>query len=519
MTFKDLALNEKILCAVEEIGYETPSPIQEQAIPPALCGRDVLGCAQTGTGKTAAFALPILENLSRINSFSGKIRALVLTPTRELALQIEESFVSYGKYLPYRVGLIMGGVSQGGQVAMLHRGVDVLIATPGRLLDLYSQKHIDLSGVEFFVLDEADRMLDMGFLHDVKKIIELLPQRKQTMFFTATMPSEIDKLAKTLLVNPASVAVTPVSSTVELTDQYVYFTDKVKKTELLIELFKSDKVETPCLVFTRTKYGADKLSRKLKSADITAMAIHGDKSQNARQNALDSFKKGKIMVLVATDIAARGIDVAALPAVVNYELPNVPETYVHRIGRTGRAGRSGVAVSLCDIDEKEYLADIEKLIDKKITEANENPFPMTVFEKSPPKTQGKRPTKVAHTQAVKNSAEQKPNSKPDDRETHGLVKTEKSIATSVQKPQAKQQTKQQNRSNKPQRNQQNNLQKPQFPGVKHKNHGNDGNTEKQNGNSVKPNNANGKKGNHGGHSGSRGGNRGRFYKHNAKPKA
>lgn len=450
MTFKDLALDDKILGAIEEIGYETPSPIQEQAIPPALGGRDVLGCAQTGTGKTAAFALPVLEELTRRNSFSGKIRALVLTPTRELALQIEESFRAYGKYLPYRVGLVMGGVSQGNQIATLHRGVDVLVATPGRLLDLHSQKHVDLSGVEFFVLDEADRMLDMGFIHDVKKVIALLPQKKQTMFFTATMPPEIDKLAKSLLVNPASVAVTPVSSTVELTDQSVYFTDKAKKTELLIELFKAGKVGTPCLVFTRTKYGADKLSRKLKAAGVTAMAIHGDKSQGARQNALDSFKSGKIMALVATDIAARGIDVAALPSVVNYELPNVPETYVHRIGRTGRAGRTGVAVSLCDIDEKEYLVDIEKLIGKTVREADENPFPMTVFEKSPPKTPGRRPGKqLAPT--TKPAPEKQPEVKP---ETKPAKQSENRKKTVGQKNKnASQQAKPQNKP-----------QKPQFPG-------------------------------------------------------
>lgn len=446
MTFKDLALGDKILDAIEEIGYETPSPIQQQAIPPALAGRDVLGCAQTGTGKTAAFALPVLEELSKRNSFSGKIRALVLTPTRELALQIEESFRAYGKYLPYRVGLVMGGVSQGNQIATLHRGVDVLVATPGRLLDLHSQKHVDLSGVEFFVLDEADRMLDMGFIHDVKKVIALLPQKKQTMFFTATMPPEIDKLAKSLLVNPASVAVTPVSSTVELTDQSVYFTDKAKKTELLIELFRAGKVETPCLVFTRTKYGADKLSRKLKAAGVTAMAIHGDKSQGARQNALDSFKNGRIMALVATDIAARGIDVAALPSVVNYELPNVPETYVHRIGRTGRAGRTGVAVSLCDIDEKEYLADIEKLIGKKVREADENPFLMTVFEKSPPKTPGRRPGKQPSP------------------EKHSEAKPETRLARQPENHQNP--TGQKNKTALQQTKPQIKPQKPQFPGKK-----------------------------------------------------
>ena len=498
MKFKDLALNEKILRAIEEIGYETPSPIQEQAIPPALAGRDVLGCAQTGTGKTAAFALPVLEELSRRNSFSGKIRTLVLTPTRELALQIEDSFRAYGKYLPYRVGLVMGGVSQVNQVAALRRGVDVLVATPGRLLDLHSQKNVDFSGVEFFVLDEADRMLDMGFIYDVKKVIALLPQKKQTMFFTATMPPEIDKLAKTLLVNPASVAVTPVSSTVELTEQSVYFTDKAKKTELLIELFKAGRVETPCLVFTRTKYGADKLSRKLKAAGITAMSIHGDKSQGARQNALDSFKNGKIMALVATDIAARGIDVAALPSVVNFELPNVPETYVHRIGRTGRAGRTGVAVSLCDIDEKEYLTDIEKLIGKKVAEADENPFPMTVFEKSPPKTPGKRPAK---TSSAPGNAAKLEIKKPEIKEKTTEVKSAKSA------PQ-----KQQPKPQKPQ--------KPQFPGKKRDNRG-EKTTDRGNANNGNANNNGNSKsgnGNVAGNGASRR-NRNRFRRRNNKPKS
>jgi len=498
MNFKDLALNENILRAIEEIGYETPSPIQEQAIPPALAGRDVLGCAQTGTGKTAAFALPVLEELSRRNSFSGKIRTLVLTPTRELALQIEDSFRAYGKYLPYRVGLVMGGVSQGNQIAALRRGVDVLVATPGRLLDLHSQKYVDLSGVEFFVLDEADRMLDMGFIHDVKKVIALLPQKKQTMFFTATMPPEIDKLAKTLLVNPASVAVTPVSSTVELTEQSVYFTDKAKKTELLIELFKAGRVETPCLVFTRTKYGADKLSRKLKAAGITAMAIHGDKSQGARQNALDSFKNGRIMALVATDIAARGIDVAALPSVVNFELPNVPETYVHRIGRTGRAGRSGVAVSLCDIDEKEYLADIEKLIGKKVAEADENPYPMTVFEKSPPKTPGKRPAKTSPAQENAAKPEVK---KPEVKEKTSEVKSAKPVP---KKPQPK-----------PQKQQ-----KPQFPGKNRADRGEKTNDRgnANNGNANTDGNAKNGNGNAAGNGASRR-NRNRFRRRNNKPKS
>lgn len=396
MNFNELKLDGRILKAVKAAGYETPSPIQEKAIPPALDGRDVLGCAQTGTGKTAAFALPILNNLN--GKPQNRIRALVLTPTRELALQIEESFQTYGKYLPYRCGVVMGGVSQQKQIELLKRGVDVLVATPGRLLDLHAQGLADLSGLEFFVLDEADRMLDMGFIHDVKKVIALLPRRRQTMFFTATLPPEIVKLAKSLLVNPVDVAVTPVSSTVELTEQLVYFTDKASKIDLLVSLLQNGAIAGSTLVFTRTKYGADKLCRKLKAAKIEALAIHGDKSQGARQNALDSFKRGKIRVLVATDIAARGIDIEDLPSVVNFELPNIPETYVHRIGRTGRAGKRGTAVSLCDFDEKEYLADIEKLIGKKLKVVEENEFPMTVFVKSPLKVPQPRPSRRGQAQ-------------------------------------------------------------------------------------------------------------------------
>ena len=394
MKFSDLQLDKRILQAVEQVGYTQPSPIQAQAIPPALEGRDVLGCAQTGTGKTAAFALPVLNRMTQETQRSDRIiRALILTPTRELALQIDESIRAYGKFLPYRVGTLIGGVKPGAQIEMLKKGVDVLVATPGRLLDLHAQGLIDLTRLAFFVLDEADRMLDMGFIHDVKKVIGIIPAKRQTMFFTATMPPEIDKLAKSLLYHPVSVAVNPVSSTVDLTEQIVYFTDKASKTDLLISLFNDGTLAGSTLVFTRTKYGADKLSKKLKRAGLNALAIHGDKTQGARQNALDSFKQGKLRALVATDIAARGIDIEDLPYVVNYELPNVPETYVHRIGRTGRAGKTGTAVSLCDFDEKEYLRDIEKLIGKKLTEAKENPFPMTVFVKSPPKVPQPRPQK------------------------------------------------------------------------------------------------------------------------------
>lgn len=392
MLFNELKLDRRILDAVAKEGYTQPSPIQRQAIPPAIEGRDILGCAQTGTGKTAAFALPILQRMA-CNAGRGGIRALILTPTRELALQIEQSFRAYGRYLKFRVGTVMGGVGITPQKEMLEKGVDILVATPGRLLDLNAQGVADLAKLEFFVLDEADRMLDMGFIHDVRKVIALLPPKRQTMFFTATMPPEIVRLTKTLLSNPVEVAVTPVSSTVDLTEQSVYLTDKVKKPDLLIWLLSSDLLAGSTLIFTRTKYGADKLAKRLKKSGIDALAIHGDKSQGARQNALDSFKKGRIRALVATDIAARGIDIEDLPYVVNYELPNVPETYVHRIGRTGRAGKKGVAVSLCDFDEKEYLTDIEKLIKKKIRVEEDNPYPMEVFVKSPPKVPQPRPSR------------------------------------------------------------------------------------------------------------------------------
>ncbi|MFQ7035070.1 MAG: DEAD/DEAH box helicase [Candidatus Borkfalkia sp.] len=393
MNFNELKLDGRILKAVKAAGYETPSPIQEKAIPPALDGRDVLGCAQTGTGKTAAFALPILNNLN--GKPQNCIRALVLTPTRELALQIEESFQTYGKYLPYRCGVVMGGVSQQKQIELLKRGVDVLVATPGRLLDLHAQGLADLSGLEFFVLDEADRMLDMGFIHDVKKVIALLPRRRQTMFFTATLPPEIVKLAKSLLVNPVEVAVTPVSSTVELTEQLVYLPIK-RARRIFSFLFCKRRGRGVHARLYAHEIRRGQIMPQTRAAKIEARHSRRQ-SQGARQNALDSFK-GKIRVLVATDIAARGIDIEDLPSVVNFELPNIPETYVHRIGRTGRAGKRGTAVSLCDFDEKEYLADIEKLIGKKLKVVEENEFPMTVFVKSPPKVPQPRPSRRGQAQ-------------------------------------------------------------------------------------------------------------------------
>lgn len=373
MTFQDLPLQPAILKAVAEAGYTSPSPIQAGAIPPVLAGRDLLGCAQTGTGKTAAFALPILQNLSAQTPQRPCIRALILTPTRELALQIGDSFSAYGKHLKLRHTVIFGGVGQQPQVEALRRGVDILIACPGRLNDLIGQRLIDLSGIEIFVLDEADRMLDMGFIHDVKKVIAKLPRRRQTLLFSATMPKEIEELADSLLHDPAVVKVDPVSSTVDRIDQKLYFVEKKQKIELLAYLLQ-DKNIVNALVFSRTKHGADRIARLLNKAGITAAAIHGNKSQTARVNALEGFKAGKTRVLVATDIAARGIDISELSHVFNYDLPEVPETYVHRIGRTARAGADGVAISFCSTEEREYLAGIEKLNRKKIPVVTGHPW-------------------------------------------------------------------------------------------------------------------------------------------------
>ena len=387
MQFKDLGLIDPLLRAVREQGYETPSPIQRQAIPILLEGRDILGCAQTGTGKTAAFALPILQILNAQRSASPQkraVRALVLTPTRELALQIAESFQAYGRHTGLKTVCVFGGVSQVPQVSALQAGADILVATPGRLNDLIGQGLCDLSAVSIFTLDEADRMLDMGFIHDVKKVIAKLPAKRQTLLFSATMPSEIEALAASILRDPAKVAVTPVASTVETTEQYVYFVDRVNKVKLLTELLKDPSIVS-ALVFSRTKHGANKICEMLCRAGVAARAIHGNKSQSARQDALQEFKSGRCRVLVATDIAARGIDIIELSHVINFDLPNEPETYVHRIGRTGRAGLSGIALSLCDFDEKAYLSDIEKLIRKKIAVVDAHPYPMQIFEPAPPK--------------------------------------------------------------------------------------------------------------------------------------
>lgn len=379
MNFQDLPLIEPIRKALAAEGYQQPTPIQAQSIPVILQGRDLLGCAQTGTGKTAAFAIPILQLLQQKPLEKGKrpIRALILTPTRELAIQINESFAAYGRHLHLKHLVIFGGVPQGAQVRALHAGTDILVATPGRLLDLIGQRLLSISQIEMFVLDEADRMLDMGFIHDVKKVVALLPVKRQTLFFSATMPPEIQKLADTILVQPEKVAVTPVSSTAETIEQSLFFVDKKDKKKLLAHVLKHTAVAST-LVFTRTKHGADKVVKDLSKEGIHAAAIHGNKSQNARQRALSLFKSGDIRVLIATDIAARGIDVEALSHVINYELPDVPETYVHRIGRTGRAGASGKAISFCDEDERDELKQIQKLIGRSIPVVEEHPFPATV---------------------------------------------------------------------------------------------------------------------------------------------
>ncbi|HEY1018316.1 MAG TPA: DEAD/DEAH box helicase [Sediminibacterium sp.] len=379
MLFDQLNLIEPILRALKTEGYTTPTPIQEQSIPMVLQGRDLLGCAQTGTGKTAAFAIPMLQILHErklAGSTNKGIKALILTPTRELAIQIDESFAAYGKHLNLKHLVIFGGVSQQPQTNALRNGVDILIATPGRLLDLVEQRFINLSQIELFVLDEADRMLDMGFIHDVKKIITKIPAKRQTLFFSATMPTEIAKLSSTILSNPAKVEVTPVSSTAETIQQSLYFVEKENKKHLLIHLLKDAGIKS-ALVFTRTKHGADKVVKELNRVGIGAEAIHGNKSQNARQRALGNFKSGETRVLVATDIAARGIDVDNLSHVINFELPNVPETYVHRIGRTGRAGASGIAYSFCDQEEKEFLRDIQKLITNTVPVVTEHPYAMS----------------------------------------------------------------------------------------------------------------------------------------------
>lgn len=379
MSFEELNIIEPILKALKKEGYTIPTPIQEQTIPALLQNKDLLGCAQTGTGKTAAFAVPIIQHLyAEKASFKGPriLKALILTPTRELAAQIGSSFAAYGAFSGLRHVVVFGGVSQNPQVQALSAGVDILVATPGRLLDLLGQKCVDLSNINYFVLDEADRMLDMGFLHDVEKIIDKLPVKRQTMLFSATMPAEIEKLTRKILTDPVKVAVTPVASTVECVEQSVYFVNQSKKTKLLIHLLKNKEIVS-ALVFSRTKHGANKITKDLILAGETCDVIHANKSQTARQLALERFKSRQSRVLIATDIVARGIDIEELSHVINYDLPEVPESYVHRIGRTGRAGLGGFAISFCDEPEKKLLKDIEKLISKEIPVVTDHPYPLT----------------------------------------------------------------------------------------------------------------------------------------------
>lgn len=379
MKFEDLKIHPAILKALKDENYTEPTSIQAQAIPLVLEKKDVLGSAQTGTGKTAAFAIPIIQHLINNNQHEKgrrQIKSLIVTPTRELAIQIGESFNAYGKYSNLQNTVIFGGVPQNPQVRQLQKGIDILIATPGRLLDLINQNHISLRHVKYFVLDEADRMLDMGFIHDIKKLLRILPKERQSLFFSATMPTKIVKLSQEILINPKKVAVNPVSSTAETIQQQIYFTNKSSKKDLLLHILKNKDIEQ-VLLFSRTKHGADRIVRNLRHKRIESAAIHGEKSQNQRQKALEQFKKGQIRVLVATDIAARGIDIDKLRYVINYDIPNESETYVHRIGRCGRAGEEGVAISICEPEENAYVKDIEKLIKLKIEVSDNNPFPQT----------------------------------------------------------------------------------------------------------------------------------------------
>lgn len=429
MEFKDLGINEKILQALTEQGYEKPTPIQEQAIPTLLKHNDLIGLAQTGTGKTAAFAVPTLQNLKEKafdRNGKRKIRALVLTPTRELAIQIQENFEMYGKYMDLRSTVVFGGVAQRYQVKALRNGVDTLIATPGRLEDLMSQGYIDLSKIEIFILDEADRMLDMGFINDVKRIIKKLPKKKQTLLFSATMPSEISSIAEMLLNNPTTVAVTPVSSTVETVEQSVYYVDQRNKTQLLIDVLENKSFDS-VLVFTRTKRGADRVARDLCRSNINAVAIHGDKSQGARQRALSGFKDGTINVMVATDIAARGIDINELKYVVNYELPEVPETYVHRIGRTGRAGFSGAAISFCNFEEIPLLKVIEHVIQMRVPVIKSHNYPLLDKTIKDGKISKKKKAKLERIKAEESKTKKKPMKQRDSKSKGKPKKKEKEL--------------------------------------------------------------------------------------------
>ena len=379
MKFENLDIIEPIMKALKDKGYSEPTPIQEKAIPHVLQRKDVLGCAQTGTGKTAAFSIPIIQLIHQKEKGSNDfpvLRSLIVTPTRELAIQIEENIEAYSKYTDIKHAVIFGGVKQGSQVAQLKRGVHILVATPGRLLDLIGQGFIKLDTIKLFVLDEADRMLDMGFINDIKKLIALLPEKRQSLFFSATMPSNIVKLSNTILNNPIKVEVTPASSTAETVNQSLYYTNRTSKNDLLLHIINEKNLDQ-VLVFSRTKHGADRIARNLKKKNINSASIHGDKAQNQRQKALQQFKEGKVKVLVATDIAARGIDIDKLKYVINFDVPNVPETYVHRIGRSGRAGEEGNAISICEPEENAHVKDIQKLIGRKIEVIEDNPFPQT----------------------------------------------------------------------------------------------------------------------------------------------
>ncbi len=413
MLFEDLSLSKSIQKAVFEEGYTNPTPIQEKSIPIILSGKDLVGCAQTGTGKTAAFAIPIIHHLHRMVGSSKKakqIRCLVVTPTRELAVQIGESFDTYGKYTNLRQLTIFGGVSQVSQVDQLKKGVDILIATPGRLLDLHKQGFVDFDHLHFLVLDESDLMLDMGFINDVKKIVKLVPTNRQTLLFSATMPMAIRELAESFLNQPEYVSVTPISSTAEIIQQQVYFVDKSDKRGLLYHLIRNENLSN-VLVFVRTKHGADNVVKALKKQGVNAEAIHGDKSQTARQRVLDSFKNKEISVLVATDIAARGIDIESLPYVINFDLPNIPETYVHRIGRTGRAGNGGISISFCGKDEEVYWKDIQKLIKVNVKTIKDHPFPWKETVPNPDAKPDLRNKKKSNGQKSRKSDASKKNKK------------------------------------------------------------------------------------------------------------
>jgi len=419
MSFENLDLIEPILRALKTEGYEIPTPIQEQAIPIILQRKDLLGCAQTGTGKTAAFAIPIIQILYNTHipaKGKRKIKSLIVTPTRELAIQIGESFTAYGRYAGLKHTVIYGGVGERPQTDALRQGIDILIATPGRLLDLFNQGYIDFRSIELFVLDEADRMLDMGFIHDVKRIIAELPRERQSLFFSATMPTDIVKLSQTILNNPSKVEITPEVTTAEKVEQQMYMVNYADKRSLLLHLLRKQEIVS-ALVFTRTKHGADKVVQFLQKNGHQAQAIHGNKSQNARQKALSDFKGGKIRLLVATDIAARGIDIDDLTHVINFEIPNIPETYVHRIGRTGRAGQSGIALSFCDNTEITFLRDIQRLISQTIPVVDDHPYAMTDFTpmKAPAKTARKPIARQHNGQAIRESSasrESRPNNHP-----------------------------------------------------------------------------------------------------------